>query len=124
MTATESSTDRYAPVVATVRRYGWPVVVSIVPILAYFALVGNWSVLLAMGGTLLAAGHAFVAGVALGGGDTEIALLTGAIAAAIVGGLAILPTWSLSPALLLAVGSLVCPVAAALGYAAWETREK
>ncbi|WP_267641584.1 hypothetical protein [Haloarchaeobius amylolyticus] len=123
MPPTESVADRYAPVVANVRRYGWTILAAVFPLLAYYVAIGNWAVLFAVAATLFAAVHAFVAGIALGGGDTEIALLSGAAAAAIVGGVAILSLPSLSPVLLLAVGTLVCPVAAALGYAAWETSE-
>jgi hypothetical protein len=123
MAQTDPLSDQYRPVFAYVVRTGWPVALVVASFLAYFVAVGDWPVALATGVTLLAAAHAFVGGIALGGGDAEFALVGFGVAAAILGGSIVLPVLSLSGALVFAVGSLACLVGGALGYAAWEQRE-
>ena len=96
----------------------WPVGLVALALPVSLVAVGEGTLALATGATLLAAGHAFVVGIALGRGDSDVALALGSVTAVVVGVSAV----TLTPlgALVFVVGSVFCLPAAALGYAAWK----
>ncbi|WP_435348375.1 hypothetical protein [Haloarchaeobius sp. HRN-SO-5] len=109
--------EGYRHVFESVAGGRWPVLLAVaVPLLAYAVVTGRGALALTLGASMLAAGHAFVVGIALGRGDTDVALAIGSVALVVVGASAV----ALASFGTLVLGSAVCLPAAALGYAAWE----